>query len=164
VVSAEDGLAPPARGGPSTPDGLTSAEVRHLVVALMDRQLSANTVNGFFRVLSSLPAGRWDTRTSLGRMSGAPRSWDSGGQLPAGEYLDQVNAIWRSSTRAGPLRCPARLLSDLAETVTRAMGSCAPLGDPAPVNDRGEGVRDDEDADTPGKGDPDLSADRLLCE
>src|ERR1700694_3004113 len=38
------------------------------------------------------------------------------------------------------------------------------LGDPAAVNNHGEDVRDDEDADTPGKGDPDVGADGLLCE
>src|SRR3989337_2162311 len=38
------------------------------------------------------------------------------------------------------------------------------LGDPAAVDDHGEDVRDDEDADTPGKGDPDVAADRLLGE
>src|SRR6202022_3047042 len=45
----------------------------------------------------------------------------------------------------------------------RAIGLSPPLGDPAAVNDHGEDVRDDEDDETPGKGDPDVSADRLLC-
>ncbi len=38
------------------------------------------------------------------------------------------------------------------------------LGDPAAVGDGGEGVRDDKDADALGKGDPDVGADRMLCE
>ena len=38
------------------------------------------------------------------------------------------------------------------------------LGDPAAVGAHGEDVRDDEDADAPGEGDPDVGADRLLCE
>src|SRR5215217_4601978 len=38
------------------------------------------------------------------------------------------------------------------------------LGEQAAVNDHGEGARDDEDAGTPGKGDPDVGADRLLGE
>src|SRR5829696_8707227 len=38
------------------------------------------------------------------------------------------------------------------------------LGEPAAVNDHGEGAGDDEDAGTPGKGDPDVGADRLLGE
>ena len=37
-------------------------------------------------------------------------------------------------------------------------------GDLAAVDDHGEEVRDDEDAATPGKGDPDVCADRLLGE
>ena len=36
------------------------------------------------------------------------------------------------------------------------------LGDPTAVGDHSENVRGDEDADTPGKGDPDVGADRLL--
>src|SRR5262249_31943915 len=40
-------------GGPDALEGLTSAEVKRLLGALMDRQLSANTVHGFFQVLRS---------------------------------------------------------------------------------------------------------------
>lgn len=46
-----------------------------------------------------------------------------------------------------------------------SLGSSTPfdplLGNPSAVSDRGEDVRDDEDADAPGKGDPDIGADRL---
>jgi len=38
------------------------------------------------------------------------------------------------------------------------------LGDLAAVRNHGERVRDDEDAHTPGQGDPDVGADRLLSE
>ena len=38
-------------GGPVTLDGLTSTEVKRLLGALMDRNLSANTVHGFFQVV-----------------------------------------------------------------------------------------------------------------
>ena len=38
------------------------------------------------------------------------------------------------------------------------------LGELAAVGGHGEGVGDDEDADEPGEGDPDVGADRLLCE
>jgi hypothetical protein len=40
----------------------------------------------------------------------------------------------------------------------------AALADPAAVSDHCEEVRDDEDADAPGKGDPDVGADGLLGE
>jgi hypothetical protein len=45
-------------GGPATLDGLTSAEVKRLLGALMDRHLSANTVHGFFQVLQTVCIGR----------------------------------------------------------------------------------------------------------
>jgi len=38
-------------GGPATLDGLTSAEVKRLLGALIDRGLAANTVHGFFEVV-----------------------------------------------------------------------------------------------------------------
>jgi hypothetical protein len=38
-------------GGPATLDGLTSAEVKRLLGALMDRGLKPNTVHGFFQVI-----------------------------------------------------------------------------------------------------------------
>src|SRR5262249_22632330 len=41
-------------GGPATLDGLTSAEVKRLLGALMDRGLAPNTVHGFFQVIRAL--------------------------------------------------------------------------------------------------------------
>src|ERR1700680_2858996 len=72
-----------------------------------------------------------------------------------------------STSECGSWRCSlmGSLLIDLCMALRmRAMGFGPPLGDPAAVNNHGEDVRDDEDADTPGKGDPDVGADGLLCE
>ena len=41
-------------GGPATLDGLTSAEVKRLLGALMDRGLAPNTVHGFFQVIRAM--------------------------------------------------------------------------------------------------------------
>ena len=49
-------------GGPATLDGLTSAEVKRLLGALMDRNLSANTVHGFFQVVRAF--ANWALRES----------------------------------------------------------------------------------------------------
>ncbi len=41
-------------GGPATLEGPTSSEVKRLLGSLMDRLLSANTVDGFFQVVCAL--------------------------------------------------------------------------------------------------------------
>lgn len=45
----------------------------------------------------------------------------------------------------------------------RATTTPALLGDPAAVSDHGEAVGDYQDADTPGKGDPDIGAEVVLA-
>ena len=52
--------------------------------------------------------------------------------------------------------------SRLLEPRSRRPPAGTRLGDLAAVGAHGEDVRDDEDADTPGEGDPDVGADWLL--
>src|SRR5260370_1055072 len=63
-----------------------------------------------------------------------------------------------------PSVCTNRWESPQSPPATRLGAPSGWSGDFAAVDDHGEDVRDDEDADTPGEGDPDVGANWLLCE
>ena len=74
---------------------------------------------------------------------------------PKRNSLSSTAGFFASPARQFPCRVYGRSTDRLAAAqIQRQHPLDARLGDPAAVNDHGEGVRDDEDADTSGKGDP----------
>ena len=109
-------------------------------------------------------ARRWDERLAGAAVSGVAAYL--GGHLPRGR---KVATVIPQRRPAGNRRRRGAVTSASGSAVASSVSLGLPragclVGDPAAVGGHGEDVRDDEDADTPGEGDPDVGAGRLLCE